>query len=220
MGAGQIMLDSIIVYLQHADPAAIYVFLFCIAFFENVVPPIPGDVPVAFIGYLIHHSKISFFVSVLWASAGSTAGFMLVYLLSRHLGMKLYAENGSHMQHSLSKSVHRFFPPADMELLRGRFSSHGYLAVLANRFLFGSRAVISVMAGLMHLKPHLVLLASATSAMAWNVLLLYGGLLLGRNWQEIGKYAVVYSLPVSFLFLALLFFSVLRFFRERKQRHE
>lgn len=220
MGAGQIMLDSITVYLQHADPAAIYVFLFCIAFLENVVPPIPGDVPVAFIGYLIHHSKISFFVSVLWASAGSTAGFMLVYFLSRHLGMKLYAEDGSPMQHSLSKSVHRFFPPADMELLRDRFSAHGYLAVLANRFLFGSRAVISVMSGLMHLKPHLVLLAAASSATVWNVLLLYGGLLLGRNWQEIGRYAAVYSFPVSLLFLALLFFSVLRFVQERKRRQE
>lgn len=74
MGAGQIMLDSITVYLQHADPAAIYVFLFCIAFLENVVPPIPGDVPVAFIGYLIHHSRISFFCFGLVGLGGFDGG--------------------------------------------------------------------------------------------------------------------------------------------------
>lgn len=210
------MLDSAIAYLQHADPVAVYLFLFCIAFFENVIPPIPGDVPVAFIGYLIHYTAISFPLALFSATLGSTAGFMLIFLLSRHFGLKIYAEEGGAVQHRLSKSVHRFFPPSDMELLRSRFSAHGYLAVLVNRFLFGSRAVISVMAGLMHLKVHFVLLAVTASATLWNVLLLYGGLLLGRNWQEIGRYAALYSIPVSVIFLGFLFFSLWRFLRERK----
>ena len=34
------MLESAITYLQHADPMSVYLFLFLIAFFENVVPPI------------------------------------------------------------------------------------------------------------------------------------------------------------------------------------
>lgn len=114
------------------------------------------------------------------------------------------------------KACTGFSPPSDMELLRSRFSAHGYLAVLVNRFLFGSRAVISVMAGLMHLKVHFVLLAVTASATLWNVLLLYGGLLLGRNWQEIGRYAALYSIPISVIFLGFLFFSLWRFLRERK----
>ena len=214
------MLDSVIAWLQQADPAAVYVFLFFIAFLENVVPPIPGDVPVAFIGYMIHYTGLSFVAALFWSSSGSTAGFMLVYLLSRHFGMKLYAPDGSSMQHGFSRSIHRFFPPSEMEQLRKRFSSHGYLAVLLNRFLFGSRAVISVMAGLMHLKIPLVLVAVVASATCWNVLLLYGGLLLGRNLQDIGRYAAMYSVPVSMLFLGFLFFSLWRFLRERKQGHE
>jgi membrane protein DedA with SNARE-associated domain len=214
------MLESAITYLQHADPFSVYLFLFLIAFFENVVPPIPGDIPVAFIGYLIYKSEISFAGALFWSSAGSTAGFMLVYMLSKSLGLKLYAEGATSVEHWLSKSVHRFFPPSDMELLRGKFAAHGYLAVLANRFLFGSRAVISVMAGLMHLKTPLVLLAALTSAFAWNVLLLYGGFLLGSNWQNIGGYVALYSIPVSVLFVLLLSFSVWKFLRERKRAHE
>jgi membrane protein DedA with SNARE-associated domain len=214
------MLESAITYLQHADPFSIYLFLFLIAFFENVVPPIPGDIPVAFIGYLIYKSEISFAGALFWSSAGSTAGFMLVYMLSKSLGLKLYAEGATSVEHWMSKSVHRFFPPSDMELLRGKFATHGYLAVLANRFLFGSRAVISVMAGLMHLKTPLVLLTALTSAVAWNVLLLYGGFLLGSNWQNIGGYVALYSIPVSVLFVLLLSFSVWKFFRERKREHE
>ena len=214
------MLESVITWLQHADPFVVYLFLFLIAFLENVVPPIPGDVPVAFIGYLISTSSITFAGALIWSSLGSTAGFMLVYMLSKHLGLKLYAEGESSVTHWLSKSVHRFFPPSDMVLLRQKFATHGYLAILANRFLFGSRAVISVMAGLMHLKTALVLLAALTSAFAWNVLLLYGGYLLGSNWQDIGSYAAMYSIPVTIAFVLMVFFVVWKFLKERKLEHE
>jgi membrane protein DedA with SNARE-associated domain len=214
------MLDSAINFLQHADPFAVYVFLFLIAFLENVVPPIPGDIPVAFIGYLINFSQVSFWWAVFFSSSGSLAGFMLVYLLSRHLGLKLYAEGATPAQNWLSKTVHRFFPPSDMELLRRKFSAHGYLTVLVNRFLFGSRAVISVMAGLMHLRASYVFIAAAVSAVIWNILLIYGGFLLGKNWQDIGYYVALYSIPVTLFFLLLVSFSVWRFFRERKRAHE
>ena len=193
------MLESVIFWLQHADPFAVYAFLFLIAFLENVVPPIPGDVPVAFIGYLIYSSQLTFAGALFWASLGSTAGFMLIYMLSKHLGIKLYAAGDTEVQHRFSKSVHRFFPPSDMVLLRRKFAAHGYLAVLENRFLLGSRAVISVMAGLMHLRTPFVLLAALTSAVAWNVLLLYGGFFLGSNWKDIGSYVAVYSIPISIL---------------------
>jgi len=214
------MLESAMTWLQHADPSAVYVFLFLTAFLENVIPPIPGDVPIAFIGYLISKSAINFWGAVFSSSLGSTAGFMLVYLISKHLGVKLYAEGDTAVRHRFSKGVHRFFPPSDMVLLRRKFATHGYLAVLVNRFLFGSRAVISVMAGLMHLKTHFVLLAAITSAVVWNILLLSGGFLLGANWQSIGGYVVMYSIPVTAVFVLVLFFSAWKFFRERKRKHE
>ena len=89
-----------------------------------------------------------------------------------------------------------------------------------NRFLLGSRAVISVMAGLMHLRTPFVLLAALTSAVAWNVLLLYGGFFLGSNWKDIGSYVAVYSIPISIFFVVLLCFSIWKFLRERKLKHE
>ncbi|MEI6639575.1 MAG: DedA family protein, partial [Chlorobium sp.] len=211
------MVESAIAWLQYADPYAVYLFLFLIAFLENVIPPIPGDVPIAFIGYLIYeHSGITFVSALLWATLGSTAGFMLVYGLSISLGLKLYAEGENAVQHRLSKSVHRFFPPSDMELLRQKFAAHGYLAVLANRFLFGSRAVISVMAGLMHLKAFFVFLAALTSSVVWNALLLSGGFFFGSKWQDIGEYVALYTLPVSIVFILTILYSVWSFVKQRK----
>ncbi|MEI8032173.1 MAG: DedA family protein [Chlorobiaceae bacterium] len=214
------MLESAIAWLQHADPFAVYLFLFAIAFLENIVPPIPGDLPIAFVGYLLYGSNITFPGAVVWASLGSLSGFMTVFFLSRHLGLKLYSDGDSPVQHSLHKTIHRFFPPSDMELLRAKFATHGYLAVLVNRFLFGSRALISVMAGLMHLNLFKVVAASLISATAWNVLLLYGGFFLGSNWKHIGGYLALYSIPVTILFILLLLFTVWRFLQERKRKHD
>ncbi len=214
------MLESAIAWLQHADPLAVYAFLFAIAYLENVVPPIPGDLPVAFIGYLVYGSNITFAGAVLFSSLGSSSGFMTVFFLSRILGLKLYSDGASPVQHTFHKSIHKFFPPSDMELLRQKFATHGYLAVLVNRFLFGSRAVISVMAGLMHLNVFKVLAAALLSSTAWNVLLLYGGFLLGSNWTHIGGYLALYSIPVTIAFAVLLVFSVWKFIQERKRKHD
>ncbi|NTW52384.1 MAG: DedA family protein [Chlorobiaceae bacterium] len=208
-------INAIVAYLQHADPSSVYLILFLFAFFENVIPPIPGDVPVAFAGYLIANSNLSFFWSLFWASLGSTGGFMTVYLLSRNLGLKLYASGESEIHHRFAKWMHKLFPPSEMEIVRMKFSTHGYAAVLANRFLFGSRAVISIVVGLLHLNVLLVLLAAMTSATLWNILLLYGGYVLGQNWQGIGKYVVIYSIPVTAVFVGYLAYSVVKYLKKR-----
>lgn len=212
------MLESIVEYLRSADPVAIYLFLFFISFLENVVPPVPGDVPVAFIGYLTFSSDIDFGCSVTFASAGSTLGFMLVFFLSRKVGLKIYARGESMVRHGLVRAVHRMFPPDLMEAARLRFSSHGYFAVLINRFLFGSRAIISVMAGFMHLNVASVFAAAFASSLVWYMLLLSGGYFLGENWQEIGAYMALYSTPLSLIFFLIVFVALFRYVRERRKR--
>ncbi len=212
------MLESIVEYLRSADPFAIYLFLFFISFLENVVPPVPGDVPVAFVGYLAFSSDIDFWLSVTFASAGSTLGFMLMFLLSRKIGLNIYARGESAIRHGLVRAVHRMFPPDQMETARLRFSAHGYVAVLINRFLFGYRAIISVMAGFMHLSVFGVFSAALASSVIWYVLLLRGGYLLGKNWQEIGAYMALYSIPLTLVFLVVVMVALFRYVRERKKK--
>ncbi|KAK3604879.1 hypothetical protein CHS0354_000542 [Potamilus streckersoni] len=48
---------------------------------ENVFPPIPGDVPVAFAGSLVVMLELSPVLCVIWATAGSTLGFMVMYFI-------------------------------------------------------------------------------------------------------------------------------------------
>lgn len=208
-----------IAWLQQADPASVYLLLFLFAFLENVIPPIPGDVPVAFAGYLLTYGRISWFWSLFWSSIGSTGGFMTVFLLSRTLGLKLYASGVGEVRHKFARWMHQLFPPSEMEGVRQKFSGHGYAAVLVNRFLFGSRALISIVSGLLHLRIPLVLLASLVSATLWNVLLISGGYLLGSNWEKIGMSVALFSVPVTLLLLGFMVWTVVKYLRKRKEGH-
>ncbi|ASQ90297.1 hypothetical protein CHL67_04595 [Prosthecochloris sp. GSB1] len=212
------MFDTAIEFLKNADPFAVYIFLFFISFLENVVPPVPGDVPVAFIGYMTVYSDIDFGLSVAAASAGSTLGFMTMFLLSRRIGLKIYARGENPVRHGFVRAAHRMFPPEQMELARGRFSSHGYIAVLVNRFLFGYRAVISILAGFLHLNVAGVFAAALASSVVWYVMLLRGGYFLGENWPDIVAYMTLYSVPVTLVFLGIVMFGLFRFFRERGRK--
>ncbi|RXK89066.1 DedA family protein [Chlorobaculum sp. 24CR] len=211
------MLDTVVAYLQQADPSSVYAVLFLSAYFENVIPPIPGDVPIALAGYLLAFNHITFVSALFWSTTGSVAGFMTVFLLSRFLGLKLYAAGQSEVRHKFAQSIHKLFPPSEMEVVRQKFSGHGYLAVVVNRFLFGSRAVICIVAGMLHLKVSLVLLASLVSSLLWNILLLSSGYLLGSNWDKIGQYAVYFSAPFTILFVGLMVWAVVKYLKKRKQ---
>jgi len=211
------MLDAVVAWLQQADPSSVYLVLFLSAYFENVIPPIPGDVPVALAGYLLAFNNITFVSALFWSTFGSVAGFMTVFLLSRFLGLKLYAVGQSEARHKFARSVHKLFPPSEMEEVRQKFSGHGYMAVVVNRFLFGSRAVICIVAGMLHLKIPRVLAASVVSSLLWNILLISTGYLLGSNWDKIGQYAVYYSAPFTILFTGLIVWTVVKYIRKRKQ---
>ncbi|MEI8186218.1 MAG: DedA family protein [Chlorobiaceae bacterium] len=211
------MLDSVIAYVQSADPIAIYFILFLIAFLKNFFPIVPLDLPIALTGYLLVYKKLSILFAILWPSLGSTLGFMAIYLVSRKFGMKLYARDITSIPPRWGERIHKLFPPAEVEFIRQRFATHGYLAVLLNRFLLGSRSLISPVTGLMHLNAFLVFLAAGISAIAWNVLLVYGGYLLGKHWEDIGGFVFMYSVPVTVLFALVIAFAVIKYRKERKK---
>ncbi len=205
------MLEAIIEYLKAADPSAVYLFLFLIAFAENVFPPIPGDLPVAFIGYLIPQtSGLSFTLSVLVSSVASTLGFLVLFLLSRTAGLKIYNSAEAPVTGWFARMAHKLFPPSEMETARERFSTHGYLAVLINRFLFGSRAVISIMTGFMHLKILPVTILAFISSVIWYILLLWAGYLLGENWQQVGSLLTAYTIPLTIIIVLIISYLLWR----------
>ena len=150
-----------------------YVLLAVSAFFENVVPPIPGDTVTVFGGYLVGIGRLTLAGTVLATTVGSFAGFMVMYAVGRFLGHELLRHGG------------KVFAPATIDKVHGWFARYGVGVVLANRFLSGARSVISICAGIARLSPWLVAGCCLVSCLIWNGLLIWAGSKVGENWAVI-----------------------------------
>jgi membrane protein DedA with SNARE-associated domain len=65
------------------------------------------------------------------------------------------------------------------------FVKYGYLFIALNRFLPGVRSVISVVAGVLQLKPYKVAILALLSGALWNLIWMLMGYTLGNNWEKV-----------------------------------
>jgi len=108
-----------------------------------------------------------------------------------------------------------------MEKVKNWFAKYGYMVIAANRFLSGTRSVVSLFSGFFHLKWLPVLLFATLSAVIWNGLLIYGGYLLGANWENIKEIISSYNKVVLCItIVAIGIFILIRFLRKRKTENK
>lgn len=185
--------------INSLPPLSIYLVFFLIAYIENIVPPIPGDVLVAFGGYLAAESIIELVPILLLTTIASVIGFMSMYWIGSHWGSQIE-------KHKRQFWLLRFIPLKYINKVQDWMQQWGMGVVLANRFLAGTRSVISLTAGLSHTRIGLTILCSAISSILWNGILLGFGWVVHENWQLIGEYLSIYGRIIlgSILLIALI----------------
>jgi membrane protein DedA with SNARE-associated domain len=190
--------EELIRRLSALNPIWIYVSVSGFAFLENVFPPLPSDVLVLFVGSLVGVGTIDFTVALIATTIGSTAGFVVMYKVGDWFGLKI-----------LETGKVPFIPVDKVHKVEGWFRKYGYFLIVVNRFLTGTRAVVSFFAGMSELPLTATTILSFVSALVWNFLLLFAGRELGENWQVIGSYLATYSKAVTLLLvLAVLLLAL------------
>jgi membrane protein DedA with SNARE-associated domain len=198
-------MEDIVRTLQSVSPGAILALVFAIAFIENVFPPSPSDVLIVFGGSLIGMGRIGFLEVLVSATAGSTVGFLLMYAIGKSFGRKI-----------IERGKLPFIPLDSLHVVEGWFRKYGYWIIVANRFLSGTRAVISFFAGVSEMQIVPTTILCGLSALAWNAILVTGGYYLGNNWERIGFYLNMYSGVVTSLIVLGILFVVVRYFLKRR----
>ncbi len=176
------MLESVINYLNVLDPSWIYLILFLFSFIENVFPPSPSDVVVVVGATMIGASGLGFIPILLITSVGSALGFILMYFVGKMFGEKIIRTG------KLS-----FVSEEELKKPDEWFKKYGYKLILVNRFLPGTRSVISFFSGLHELDLGKTFLNSSISAFLWNAIIIYLGMTLGSNVEKIDNYLSAYS---------------------------
>jgi membrane protein DedA with SNARE-associated domain len=199
-------MEDFVAQLMRIEALYVYASLFMVSYIENIFPPFPSDVVVVFAGSLIALDQGNAPLSVLLATAGSTLGFMTMYWIGHKVGDR-YLETGRL----------RFVSVALVLKIEGWFRRYGFWIIIANRFLAGTRATVSFCAGMSHMRLTPTAALSTGSALLWNIILVWAGYALGKNWREIANYLRTYSLVVSLLIAALIVVGILVTLLRRKK---
>lgn len=193
-------------------PSGIYLILFGVAYIENLIPPMPGDVIVAFGGYLAAESIIG--VAPLWGMTvvASVLGFMTMYWLGYKWGVQIEENRESHL-------LLRFIDYKYFKRGKKWMERWGQGVILANRFLAGTRSVISLTAGMSRLHIMRTIVSSLLSSMLWNALLIGMGWVIRDNWKIIGEYLSNYGKVILLLIVIIISVKLyFEFYYKRKAK--
>jgi membrane protein DedA with SNARE-associated domain len=198
-------LDQILLQLQSLDPITVYAAVFLIALIENIFPPSPSDLMIVASGSLVGLGRVGFVETLACATLGSTIGFLIMYKIGDWFGV-----------HILEQGKIKFIPVESVRKVEDWFKRYGYWIIVANRFLSGTRAVVSFFAGMSELKITKTTILCAASALAWNAILVTGGYFLGQNWQRIGFYLTTYSQIVTAILVIAVLLLVAKYIYNRR----
>lgn len=201
------MLQDILLYMSNLDPTLIYFVLFIFAFIENVFPPSPSDVVVVMGASLIATTTMGYLPVLFITSFGSSLGFMLMYFVGKLFGEKIIRSG------KLSFITQESLSNTDIW-----FNKWGYKLILANRFLPGTRSVISFFTGVYELEMLKTFVLASISAFAWNAIIIYVGMLLGNNVESIDYYLSTYSLLGTIITVIVVLFFTIRYFYKKRAK--
>ncbi len=195
----EIYLDKLFDWLLAMSPNGIYLVFFLITYLENVVPPIPGDLLVAFGGYLVAIGVVAFAPLLMLTTIASVIGFMSMYGVGSYWGYRI---EGQLDRWWMTRRIDGRF------LEKGKIwvQQWGQWVIVANRFLAGMRSVISLTAGIYRTNVKLTIINSTISSLLWNTILLTAGWLVHENWQVIGEWLGVYGWGILSLLIAIILY--------------
>lgn len=202
------MIESILNHLSDMSPFLIYLTLFLFSFVENVFPPSPSDLVVVIGGSLIATEAINFIPTLIFTTIGSVLGFMTLYYIGSLVDKKV-----------VRAGKMKFISAEAVEKAEKWFNKWGYKVILANRFLPGTRSVISFFAGVSQLKFWKTVILAAISALVWNTIIIYLGTIFGNNIELVDSYLSQYQTVVLILTGVIILFFVLRYFFFKKKKN-
>jgi membrane protein DedA with SNARE-associated domain len=195
-------------WIETLPPVGILLVLGIVAYIENVLPPIPGDMIIVLGGYLAGLGLVSFLGLVVVCSLGGLLGFLTMFFIGRWIG-----------DVALNTDRYKWLPRGPVDRVRGWLFRYGYRVVLANRFLSGARSVIALMVGAARMDVLRTSVFAGISATIWTVLIAYGGFVVGDNWPLVADYLIAYGRFVTAILVVVgAFFAGRAVYRSQSRR--
>ena len=178
-----------------------YVGLAILMFLGGMFVPVPTEIVLPLVGFLVLRGELSFVVAAAVATAGSVGGALAVYALGYRLG-----------EETLRRFVGRFgrfvfVRESDLDRVLRYFERRGGMAVMVGRMVPGATSFVSVPAGLARMPVFKYLAYTTIGCATWNAAHIALGWALGTQWRLVKDYAPTLQYAViSAMVVAMLWF--------------
>jgi membrane protein DedA with SNARE-associated domain len=159
-----------------------YLFILLSSFVENIFPPYPGDTVTFVGGYLAGTGRLTFPLVFVSAGLGCLAGAMVLYLLGRGRGRKVFLKNGRWI---LNRE--------HLKKVEVWFTKYGEKVLIISRFLTGVRSVVALAAGVGNVSTRKMILYTSISIVLWNGIIVFSAFKVQQNWREILQMIQIYN---------------------------
>src|SRR5215212_7199963 len=185
------------------------VFVFILA--GSLFMPVPTELTLPLIGFLVGHGRLSFFPVLTTATAARVSAALIMYEVGLRISEARIRRVVKRFEHSKLVFV------SDLEGASRVFERHGGKAILIGHLIPGVGALVSVPAGLNRMPLRWRFLGyTILGCSIWN------GSLIGLGWALGGRWRIVevFTSFIGFAVLMILIAATLWFFWRRRKAHE
>ena len=152
-----------------------YFTIFAAMMLTGMGLPLPGELTLGFTGYLVFSGQLEIIPAIAAAATGDLLGAVISYGLGFFSRTKIVARHIS------------LFMPAESKLMTIEkwLNKYGIFAVVFGRLLPVIRGAIPIPAGFVQMNGKNYIFGTLFSSIIWCGALIYLGIGLGYNWQQI-----------------------------------
>lgn len=183
-----------------------YVAIALLMALENACIPIPSELILGFAGYLISIGELTFAESVIAGIIGGMLGSIVTYYIGRLGGRPFVYKYGKYF----------FMKKAHIDTAQRWFDKYGIKAVFFSRMLPVVRTFISLPAGFANVNIKKFIIFTFAGSLPWTMLLLYIGIVLGKNWEKMLSVGHEFSLLICLLIVIVIAYLYLRHRKKQK----
>jgi membrane protein DedA with SNARE-associated domain len=187
-----------------------YVGVFVLILAGSLFLPVPTELTLPLLGFLVGQGRLSFFPVLLTATAARVCASLVMY----QVGLRISEVRLRRLVKRLERS--RLVFVSDLEGASKVFEQHGGKAILVGHLIPGVGALVSVPAGLKRMPLRWRLLGyTVVGCTLWT------GTLIGLGWAMGGRWRIVEAFTsfVGSAVLIVLICAILYYFWRRRRTH-
>jgi len=181
----------------------LYIVVFILIFIENIFPPIPSELVLAYAGSLIIVTNSNIYLLIITTTLSSLISSLIFYFIGSKITLDTVL--------SLNKKLKNFgFKPHDIKNSYAKFSKNESLFVFVSRLIPVMRTLVSLPAGSVKMPLKQFIFYTFLGSLIWNNALISFGYFFTEQITTLTKYMSTYQNVILIIILIYIVYKLIK----------